>query len=615
MFQTFTGSSRRPRQVNLSGRNNNPFAAVQQKSAPSGAPNAVLQAQQERKARHQERERLQAARTIQRRWRGYKARQQVCRELRKRWDSEQQILGLEYDGESDQALSNHLLAHLKVLLRFANPRHERGDVRRITTTAAQLSTLCRQGLAGTGLQEWMLPLVEIAQKILATLDLLVEPCSMESSESKEAIQIMLELICELARLFPDHLAQFSVAYYHTLANLLFSTNTLDAALLQRAIVVLLEYSREQRVSAHEGLVLGLLEHECLGSQVDLDNLATAVDPASFGLSLQSVLGAESQHRMLSIIPHEKLAWLLAYYTFLYRTSSSSHQADHSTEMTHIGNVSILLSNLADQIGGRQDLHDTTSYTPLPEFVHAQIMTLIDQRTISDLMAHVEMDQSASNSADWMSEDAAILASYVLTLLQVFPRRSDEIRMWLYLGSASLSTAGASRRLPAIKFFWSAMTKTEVFRTITEDPRRTEPLLNKKQRHQLPNEKQSSRENEWRVVLIFLELYSFVLKIMDDEEFISGGVATEVNPTWTRQSALELSQVKDLTVFLKNFAFAMYWYTADISGNEPTIDDRGLRGYFSGSNYQDADELSVQKIVQADPHVIPGLHSSAVSYMK
>lgn len=79
MFPTFTGTSRRPRNVNLSGqRNTNPWA-----SGASGASTTVAQAQAEREKRKKERDELNASKRLQRIWRGYRGRQgfrQMCRE-------------------------------------------------------------------------------------------------------------------------------------------------------------------------------------------------------------------------------------------------------------------------------------------------------------------------------------------------------------------------------------------------------------------------------------------------------------------------------------------------------------------------------------------------------
>lgn len=93
MFPTFTGSSRKTRNVNLSGQKAiNPFTSTSW--APStaiGASKTVAQAQAERQHRQQERERLKAAQRIQRVWRGHRVR----RTLR---ESRRQAVDRLYDG-------------------------------------------------------------------------------------------------------------------------------------------------------------------------------------------------------------------------------------------------------------------------------------------------------------------------------------------------------------------------------------------------------------------------------------------------------------------------------------------------------------------------------------
>jgi ubiquitin-protein ligase E3 C len=86
-FTTFTGSSRRPRNVNLSGQpsNPNPFAASSW-NRPGDPSRTVHQAQVERQQRQRGRERLQAARTIQRVYRGCLARAAVRDRHRAQFD-------------------------------------------------------------------------------------------------------------------------------------------------------------------------------------------------------------------------------------------------------------------------------------------------------------------------------------------------------------------------------------------------------------------------------------------------------------------------------------------------------------------------------------------------
>lgn len=78
-FATFSGSSKRLRNVNMSGQKNlNPFAASSwTPAASSGASKTVADAQAERRQRQLERDKLKAAESIQRVWRAHRVRRTV----------------------------------------------------------------------------------------------------------------------------------------------------------------------------------------------------------------------------------------------------------------------------------------------------------------------------------------------------------------------------------------------------------------------------------------------------------------------------------------------------------------------------------------------------------
>lgn len=126
MFQTFSGSSRRPRQVNLSGQNANPFAAV------SGTQKTVANAQQERQQRQQERDRLNASKRIQKIWRGHRVREELADARRGKWDMINQTPG----NSSQPALA--LVEQAKLIVAFFN-RRRRDDVERILLLSEKLS--------------------------------------------------------------------------------------------------------------------------------------------------------------------------------------------------------------------------------------------------------------------------------------------------------------------------------------------------------------------------------------------------------------------------------------------------------------------------------------------
>ncbi|KAH7012778.1 uncharacterized protein B0I36DRAFT_356131 [Microdochium trichocladiopsis] len=97
MFPTFTGDSRRPRNVNLSRqRPSNPWGPSgwgANPGASSGASKTVAHAQAEREKRQKNREELVAAKRLQRIWRGCCARQKIRESHRRAFDNEMQRAG------------------------------------------------------------------------------------------------------------------------------------------------------------------------------------------------------------------------------------------------------------------------------------------------------------------------------------------------------------------------------------------------------------------------------------------------------------------------------------------------------------------------------------------
>ncbi len=130
MFQTFSGSSRRPRQVNLSGQNLNPFAANSWTPSAIGSKQTLAHAQQERQQRHQERERLNASKRIQRVWRGHRTRKAVANSRRATWD--------ELDTRGSYAGDNVLIQLSGLLITFFSPRRQ-DDVARLTRLSSRIS--------------------------------------------------------------------------------------------------------------------------------------------------------------------------------------------------------------------------------------------------------------------------------------------------------------------------------------------------------------------------------------------------------------------------------------------------------------------------------------------
>jgi ubiquitin-protein ligase E3 C len=133
MFQTFSGSSRRPRQVNLSGQNINPFAASSWTPSASGTQKTVANAQQERLQRQHERERVNASKLIQKAWRGHKVRSDLAESRRVLFDES------DVADTSNEGTVVWLAQKTRLLISFFNWRR-RDDIGRLIVLSERIST-------------------------------------------------------------------------------------------------------------------------------------------------------------------------------------------------------------------------------------------------------------------------------------------------------------------------------------------------------------------------------------------------------------------------------------------------------------------------------------------
>ncbi|MCJ1472096.1 hypothetical protein MMC13_000743 [Lambiella insularis] len=629
MFQSFTGNSRRPRQVNLSGRNNNPFAAVSSSKTPTVPQNshdAIAHAQQERKARQQERERLQAAKTLQKTWRGHATRREIRNGYRQEWDYREGMTNSE-SGTGEEAYGSPVeaFAQLRLLLQFASP-FDGLDIRRLQRFAFRAFHGHDVPIWITGAEsyyEWTYPLMRLVRLCLDIIQRSVSVTRLPES----TLNCLLTLLSAIAETFPNQLSPNSQHYYSTLSRLVRST-TLESFPAEYhnshlEVAILAPLKADDSSNVYEAFAEAFLTTPQLQKHLSLDSLAGSINPSTLAKALKELLTSERGSHTLRTKTDEELLWLLSHFTFLWRTRTASRTQKPIADAVYITVVSSLLSHLAEEIGSRLDSLERSSTNPLPTFVATEISRLVDQESVTSLLNRPELVSSSVETQQSTSEDAAALASYALTLLRVFPRRADEIRMWLYLGSTSRQETAQSDtvvQLPAIRYFWKAVTRTAVFRSICQQPDNAVTLLRsdrdkRRPSREFPAQHNNDHAREWRVVLLFLELYTFVLKVMDDEEFISGADPNQEYQSWTRRSALKLSHVKDLTIFLKNLAFSMYWNASKIVGTEEPVSTPSLAGYFGNPSVVSVSNSDGEAQSRVDDLAIAGINGMSLSYLQ
>ena len=375
----------------------------------------------------------------------------------------------------------------------------------------------------------------------------------------------------------------AISYYDVLTSL----KDVSADELHNALLAPLQTSPE----AYGGLAV--LLSRPLDTQM-LSLLRSSIDP-------QALLRALSGLKNSSIpnTPQAKL-WLLG--NTIYLTSGSKSEYLTTT-------VARLLGTLADDVEfenppvdmdnisfDRDVLSKVATGLPLNTFLHEQVNSLIDQQSIRNLLVRQGSNLPVNSAALNTPASAQLLAGYALTLLRCFPGKADDIRMWLYLGPTHRLSASD---VPATRYFWSSAKQTAVFSTIHNNSRAVVNLL-KSQTGQ-------SGRDDWTVILVFLELYTFLLKIMDDEEFVGSG---------KRPSAIPLQEVGELVTFLKNLGFALYFYATELNGaNDATLKDTsssGLGRYFGNT-------VDSTKTTPATPEskalVVAGIAGLTIDYLK
>ncbi|KAJ5788601.1 hypothetical protein N7457_003591 [Penicillium paradoxum] len=650
MFQSFTGNSRRPRQVNLSGRATNPFAAFPGNSPTRQTPHAanpesaVAIAQRERALRQRERDRQTACRTVQRVWRGHHSRNATYKSWKSEWDNIEwervhHSLRLDDNGEPRTDVgrleclarlsappyptAEQCLGQLRLLVQFVGSARRQEDVLRLVyfcnvfeQTFHALPTIATEG-------EWTELLKRLAIAILHALS-----SATNTPTHGAAVLPLLRTITFLVDLIPKRMAAIAKLYYQTMAyltkNIMLLGENLSSEHVTNAVLALLRPITSETMTAYEALAMSYLTvPDLLAYLGGLDQLAHQINYKLLAPAIESCIASVTQRSSTEDV--EARQWLLAYMIFFHRYALPGQANQQAPDLGFLHVVSELLNSTSSHLtrcleAEESNEPDTIGGSSLHPFVKDQVSSLVNQSSITGLLSrikasHFGQTETSNNEAE-ASREAKILATYALNLLRVFPRRGDDIRMWLYLGSAPAAVSGQpGAKIPAIKYFWQASKSSRIFKTISKDSTEVLQLL------QLPEHgNRGDQDQEWTIILLFFELYTFLLKVMDDEEFFSSAspftASANVQSSWTKESALPLEDIKDMTIFLKNLAFTLYWNVADLTKKGPvpssTVD---LRSYFTNTAQSPGPMERSEMEAKDESNDLPGVTGIPLDYFK
>ncbi|KAK3945634.1 hypothetical protein QBC46DRAFT_302822 [Diplogelasinospora grovesii] len=553
MFPTFTGSSRKARNVNLSGqKTTNPFTSTSwAPSSASGASKTVASAQAERQQRQQERDRLRAALRIQKSWRGHRVRRNLRTERRELLD---QLYGARSTTAPDQRALQAVPLVLAVFQASRPEDHQRLGLVAQDLLQTRFSAFHSGQLHATRLNTLIRAVITALERTA-------------TGGTHSQTQVFLETLNEIIKLRPEAVEHVLGQYYRVLGRCCHNMgpDSQLPGLLRTALVAPLVadgVSASFTQSAYRDFAFSFLTQQNLvvfernvgafAADVDTDRLSETLLAAAPG----EPKTADSLNALL---------WLLAHFIALQRARQRQTLHLHYLRALHL-----LLSALTNQLrvhfsvsGDVRDAEEE-ALEAVPPYVAEQAVSLIDKEGITELLEKITSNQGASSISD--QEDASFLAGYFLTLISCFPKFADDIRMRFYL--ADIPTQQG--KLPAVRFFWNAVRKTSLFSVVVSSQDAALDVL----RQELSvatfatASGQSHSKREWQTVLLFLELYVFVLRLTDDDDFFS-----ELNPTASyevpapvprlRASSLPLAELKRLTLFLKHLGFTLYYNAAEL----------------------------------------------------
>lgn len=594
MFPTFTGNSKRARNVNLSGqRPSNPWGASGWTSGPSGASQTVANAQVEREKRQRERDQIAASKRIQRVWRGHKTRVGVQNQRRNDWDEL-------YD--KNGRAEDRVTGALPLIAAFFNP-NDPTDQARLDSFATDLADFGSPALED---RQW--------QKLTSILLAALEKRHISSARR------LLDLLVDIIRTRPFSIASISDRYYKLVS--IYCGQAEGRADSE----TVLPLDDQDRLAAAISAPLGRSSSESYEafafSFLTSTNLAfLRRNPAQIArfLDIQvlshRITSGLTRHDRAHQHSRDDLLWLLAHFIAICHASPTSQDSAYLEALyQQLSELSADIRVRTNQDGDAPDDESIESEDkatePLPPYVMGQLNSLVSDNGIAGLLSRFT---STAQSDTKMSEDASLLAGYILILLQCFPGRGDNIKLSLYQGDIATEDSTASGPVPSVQFLWKAVLGTGIFSQVAhkEAEQKSKIVVSLLQ-------SDPTRNQEWRTVLLFLELYNFLLRVTDDEDFLpseSEVAATQSHVvSRTRSSGLSLNELKELVSFLKNLSFPLYYNLPDImpsstrstittvstifGSSNPGYDDVPVRTPSSFAGIQGMDVLTLRAVATA-----------------
>lgn len=245
-------------------------------------------------------------------------------------------------------------------------------------------------------------------------------------------------------------------------------------------------------------------------------------------------------------------------------------------------ISLRIGTKAVDESADNDSAEELLLQPLDPYVANQLTSLVENDGISRLLQDFSRNLAGSSNQEFHA--TSLLAGYILALLRSFPGHGDDIRMRLFLEQIPTPSGD----VPTVKYLWQIMKQTSVFRKLEAESEKPVEILRRYLQGSPDAISGNTEEQDWRVILLFLELYIFILRLSDDEDFFSAIrpsiLESNASTSRIRSCSLPVEDIKLLSIFLKNTAFSLHYQAQALSQSPQAIETATksrVDSYFSG----------------------------------
>jgi ubiquitin-protein ligase E3 C len=387
MFPTFSGNSRRPRNVNMSGQKNlNPFAATSwTPNSSSTASKTVADAQAERNKRQHEREKLKAAQSIQKTWRGHATRR--CLK-----DQRREALDALYNDLSVTDPLTRTAEALPLVVTALDPRRsdDRGRLDRFVQDLLHCDcslVKSQQTASGSQIRRLTRQLLVLLQKYVAPhVQYLIPgyPCLtfISSSGYEHVPPAHLQVLIQILSTRYDSARDSLESHFDIIANYCRNEEIRDAeslSLLEKAILV--PIAKDQDRHASNAFALCFLSQPNLKLfESNVGAFAERIDMEMVSVSIVEAYAAGWASKQQA----ETRLWLLAHFIALGNATR-----DSSLGPSYLHALYIQLSSLHIELKKYQVGHaatdSATSKKRLPPFIEQAIQSLVEKDEITHVL--------------------------------------------------------------------------------------------------------------------------------------------------------------------------------------------------------------------------------------